>query len=124
MAGEHPIGTHAYQLDEHERRIRELEDAVTTIQIQMSAADEKTKTIFKVLDEVKVLLEKYTTEMRKAMLDLGAAFNTRMDTLEKDVKELQGRPARKWDTIVQTTIVAVVTLMIGYLWGKLQNGGK
>lgn len=124
MAEEHPVAAHTFQLNEHERRIRDLEEQVQEMQIVLSASEEKTKTIFKVLDEVKVLLEKYTTEMRKAMLDLAAAFNTRMDSLEKDVKDLQGRPARKWDTMVQTAIVAVVTLLIGYLWGKLQTGGK
>lgn len=124
MAGEHPVEAHTYQLNDHERRLRDLEDQVQEMQIVLSASEEKTKTIFKVLDEVKVLLEKYTTEMRKAMMDLATAFNTRMDTLEKDVKELQGRPARKWDTMVQGAITAIVGLLIGYLWGKIQNGGK
>lgn len=124
MAGEHPVEAHTYQLSDHERRLRDLEDQVQEMQIVLSASEEKTKTIFKVLDEVKVLLEKYTTEMRKAMMDLATAFNTRMDTLEKDVKELQGRPARKWDAMVQGAITAIVGLLIGYLWGKIQNGGK
>lgn len=124
MAGEHPVEAHTYQLNDHERRLRDLEEQVQEMQIVLSASEEKTKTIFKVLDEVKALLEKYTTEMRKAMMDLAVAFNTRMDTLEKDVKELQGRPARKWDAMVQGAITAVVGLLIGYLWGKIQNGGK
>lgn len=124
MAGEHPVEAHTYQLNDHERRLRDLEDQVQEMQIVLSASEEKTKTIFKVLDEVKVLLEKYTTEMRKAMMDLATAFNTRMDTLEKDVKELQGRPARKWDAMVQGAITAIVGLLVGYLWGKIQNGGK
>lgn len=124
MAGEHPVEAHTYQLNDHERRLRDLEEQVQEMQIVLSASEEKTKTIFKVLDEVKALLEKYTTEMRKAMMDLATAFNTRMDTLEKDVKELQGRPARKWDAMVQGAITAIVGLLIGYLWGKIQNGGK
>lgn len=118
-ASEHPVEAHTYQLGDHERRIRELEDAVQAIQIQMSASDEKTKTIFKVLDEVKALLEKYTTEMRKAMMDLAASFNTRMDTLEKDVKDLQGRPGRKWDTAAQAVIVAIIGVIVGAIGSSL-----
>lgn len=116
---EHPVEAHAFQLNEHERRIRELEEQVQEVQITLSASEEKTKTIFKVLDEVKVLLEKYTTEMRKAMMDLATAFNTRMDNLEKDVKDLQGRSGRKWDTAAQAAITAIIGVMVGLLAAKL-----
>lgn len=123
MAGEHPVEAHMYQLNDHERRIRELEEQVQDILVAQSASDEKTRTIFKVLDEVKVLLEKYTTEMRKAMLDLGIAFNTRMDTLEKDVKDLQGRSGRKWDTMVQGALTVLIGLVLGYFFALI-TGGK
>lgn len=124
MAGEHPVEAHTYQLSDHERRLRDLEDQVQEMQIVLSASEEKTKTIFKVLDEVKVLLEKYTTEMRKAMMDLATAFNTRMDTLEKDVKELQGRSGRKWDSMIQGAITVIVGIIIGYFFTMLTTGGK
>lgn len=124
MAGEHPVEAHTYQLNDHERRIRELEEQVQELRVAQSASDEKTRTIFKVLDEVKVLLEKYTTEMRKAMMDLSASFNMRMDTLEKDVKDLQGRSGRKWDSMIQGAITVIVGIIIGYFFTMLTTGGK
>ena len=119
---EHPVAKHEFQLQDHEERISKLEEQMLDLLNFKAAMGEQSKTIFTVIGEIKILLEKYTTEMRQAMKDLGSNLNTRINKIEKDLEELKGRSGRKWDSVGQTVITVLISLVVGYIFAVITKG--
>lgn len=44
--------------------------------------------------------------------------NTKVDTIEKDVKDIKEKPAKKWDSLISTLITCIATAIAGYFLAK------
>lgn len=115
MALEHPIGEHTQQLQDHERRLTTLETAMQTMLVFKSQSEEQSKTIFHILGELKSMLRQYTEDMKTALKELSTAMMVKFEKVDTEIAEIKGRPGRRWDTMVQTLIVGIVSALVGYI---------
>ena len=118
MSGCEDQKIHEFQLEDLGQRVSCLEDRMKDMEVYQSAAQEQSKTIFMVLDELKVMLTKYTTDMKEAMFVMSKNISERLDSMEKDVQELKGRNGRKWDQAMTTLFTVLVTAVVTYIFSK------
>jgi hypothetical protein len=47
------------------------------------------------------------------------SMNTNVSTLKTDVEEMKGKPAKRWDDLLDKVIWAVAAALIGYVLSKI-----
>lgn len=111
---EHP-DVHEYVLKDHNTRLEELETAMKDIQAWKSANDEKTKTLFVMLAELKEMLQQYTSDMREAIANLTAKMEARFLLIDKDLNETKAKPDRKASAYIEKAMTFALGGIIAYL---------
>jgi hypothetical protein len=109
---------HEFQLEDLGQRVSCLEERMKDMEVYQGAAKEQSKTIFMVLDELKMMLTKYTNDMKEAMFVMSKNISERLDNMEKDVQELKGRNGRKWDQAMMTLLTVLITAAVTYVFSR------
>ena len=94
-----------------ERRVSALEkssDILTQVQISLKELTMQNKYFGEKLDELKVALDKISTENQR-----------QHDDLTNRIKDIEQAPAGKWENIKTVIIVSVITAIIGFLMAGL-----
>lgn len=95
------------QLDKLEREVHNLRD-------QNSKTHSE---IFTRLNNIEITNAKQD-ERYKATMDKLDEISTKQDTLGEKIGTIEAKPAKRWDKLVETVLVAVVTAVIAYLLGR------
>lgn len=99
-------GEHDRRIAETESRLDIVEAVISELQIGAAAKDEKIKSIFAMLSDIKAMLKDYTVEMKSSMLRLA-----------EDIERLKGRPTRFYDGAISSVIAALIGAAIVYFIG-------
>ena len=94
-----------------ERRVSALEksrDILTDVQISLKELTMQSKYFGEKLDELKVALEKISTENQK-----------QHDELTQRISKIEQAPGGKWESIKTVIIVSVITAIVGFLMAGL-----
>ena len=94
-----------------ERRVSALEkssDILTQVQISLKELTMQNKYFGEKLDELKVALDKISTENQR-----------QHDDLTNRISKIEQAPAGKWENIKTVIIVSVITAIIGFLMAGL-----
>ena len=94
-----------------ERRVSALEksrDILTDVQISLKELTMQSKYFGEKLDELKVALEKISTENQK-----------QHDELTQRISKIEQAPGGKWESAKTVIIVSVITAIVGFLMAGL-----
>lgn len=94
------------RIESTESRLDIVETAIAELQIGAAAKDEKIKSIFAMLTDIKTMLKDYTVEMKSSM-----------SRLADDIEKLKGRPTRFYDGAISAAISALIGAAIVYFLG-------
>ncbi len=95
---------------EWERRLSHVEDRAKSNTYRLSEVERKQEDMTELVQSVTVIAQKQT-DMDKDVQEIKA-----------DVKQLTGRPGRRWDSVVEKALLAAVAALIGYVCLKLGLG--
>lgn len=116
----HPIGRHEAQLSDHSKRLEQLEEDMRDLLLFESRNEEQTKTIFRMLGELKEMLSMYTIEMKTMLTELGRSLGARLTAVEKDHRDHILEPGKRaidrWEDILKEVLKYGVIFVLGYLF--------
>jgi len=121
MAGDHPIDAHEFQLENLNERVATLEEQMQDLLSFQARSETEVKTIFKVLEEVKIMLKDYTSEMKKSIADLAMQLSTKIGNVEEDVRKVREQPGQvakdRWENMLREGIKYGFILFLGWIIG-------
>ncbi len=93
--------------------------------LKVQRVDDRSKSNAHRLDEVEKKLEDNEQMLASiARLDQRQKdMDTDVKEIKADVKALAGKPAKRWESVVDKAILAAVTALVGYIVIKLGLGG-
>ncbi len=93
--------------------------------LKVQRVDDRSKSNTHRLDEVEKKLEDNEQMLASiARLDQRQKdMDTDVKEIKADVKALAGKPAQRWESVVDKAILAAVTALVGYIVIKLGLGG-
>lgn len=115
MSSEHPVDVHSFILQDLQDRLQVAEAKIQSMENWQSASDEKTKTVFTVLAELKEMMRQYTTEMREAIFQLAAKMEARFIAIDKEIVDTAGKPGKKAEGYIEKGITFGVGGVIAFL---------
>jgi predicted nucleic acid-binding Zn-ribbon protein len=92
---------------EHERRLTEVEDRSKSNTKRIDELKERQDNLDELVSSVKVLAER---EER---------VESDVQEIKTDVKNLTGKPAQRWDSLVNQIITVVVAAIAGFIFAKI-----
>ena len=96
---------------EWERRMTALEDRCKANQKRLDKLERVQKTLTELVQSVATIAQKQVD------------MDSDMKELKADVKLLTGKPARRWDTVVEKTLLTVTAAVVGWVLWQLGIGG-
>ena len=93
--------------------------------VKVQRVDDRSRSNSHRLDEV----EKKLTDNEKMLASIARLdqrqkdMDTDVKEIKADVKALAGKPAKRWEAVVEKALMAVVTAIVGYVLIKLGLGG-
>ena len=93
--------------------------------VKVQRVDDRSRSNSHRLDEV----EKKLTDNEKMLASIARLdqrqkdMDTDVKEIKADVKALAGKPAKRWEAIVEKALMAAVTAIVGYVLIKLGLGG-
>lgn len=100
---------------EHERRLTTVENTVKSHSARLDSIARRQDTLDDLVISVKTLaireetIENTVKEMK----------NTTLKEMRDDLKTLTDKPAKRWDNLWNTVLVATITAIIGVIIGQL-----
>ncbi len=95
---------------EHEKRLTETESRSKSNTIRINDMEKRQDNLEDLVSTVKVLA------------DREARVEDDVSEIKNDVKEMKAQPGKRWESIVEKTILTIVGLLIGYLASKIGLG--
>ena len=92
---------------EHEKRLTEVEARSKSNTIRINKLEEQTEAINSLATSMAVMAEKQ------------AETNTIVTALDDKVTALEEKPAKRWESIVEKVIWAVVAAVVGFILAKI-----
>ena len=92
---------------EHERRLTEVESRSKSNTKRLEEVEQKQTALEVLASSVKVLAD------REERLENDVC------EIKADVKEIKGKPGKRWDSLVEKIIVAVAAALVGFALAKL-----
>lgn len=95
---------------DHEKRLTEVEDRSKSNSHRIENLEKRQDNLDELVGTVKVLAvreEKVETDVKE---------------IKTDVKTLTGKPAKRWDNIVDKIIITIISAVIGFLLAKFGIG--
>ena len=92
--------------------------------LKVQRADDRSKSNAHRLDEVEKKLAD-NDEMLASIARLDQRqkdMDTDVKEIKADVKALAGKPAKRWESVVDKALMAVVTALVGYIFIRLGFG--
>ncbi len=92
--------------------------------LKVQQVDDRSKSNMHRLDEV----EKKLADNKKMLTNIARLdqrqqdMDTDIKEIKADVKALAGKPAKRWESIVDKVLMAVVTALVGYIVVRLGLG--
>lgn len=99
---------------EHEKRLTAVEERAKSNSHRLDDLEDTTKAINRLATSMEVMTEKQTqmTEKQGQMAD-------NVEKLDVKVTALEGKPAKRWEAIVDKAIWAVLAAVIAFILGRL-----
>lgn len=97
-----------------------IEREIADIQAKQAAADEQHRTIFRRLDKQDEMIEsvhKLATSVERLTLKQDS-IQSKVDNLCSDMDEIKAKPGKRWESIVEKVILAVVAALVGAALAK------
>ena len=116
---DHPLNKHEYLFENIEKRLVLMEAVITDVEKWRAANDEKTKTIFTMISEVKDMLEAYTIRMERALHNLAAQMEARFLVMDKEIKEAANAPSKRRDAWLEKIGTFIIAAVITFLATKI-----
>lgn len=92
---------------EHERRLAAVEARASSNTHRLDKVEEQTEAINKLATSVAVMTERVSSTGDK------------VDVLVDDVQSLKGKPAKRWESLVEKALWAVAAAVITFLLSRL-----
>lgn len=95
---------------------QQMQAVILQMSKDMATIQSELKATWKWIDEQKQLVESVQT-LALSVRDLTNAQKNNTDaiaTLQRDVDELKGKPAKRWESVVGVVITAIVTAVVTY----------
>lgn len=92
---------------EHERRLTEVEDRAKSNQRRITEAEKRLDDQEKLISSVNVLALRLQTVVDD------------VKEVKKDVKEMAGKPGKRWDAIVEKVLLTIVSAILLFILAKL-----
>lgn len=86
---------------EHEKRLADVENRAKSNTKRLDKLEESTEAINKLATSVEVMATKQD------------GIVTTLERLDKKVENIEAKPAKRWENIVEKVIVAVVAALVG-----------
>lgn len=93
--------------NEHERRLTEVEDRAKSNSHRIKSLEEHQTHIDELVGSVKVLATRQET------------VESDVKEIKSDVKELTGKPGKRWDAIVEKALLTVIGAILLYILARL-----
>lgn len=97
---------------------KETEHRLTELEALAKKNKEDIETLGKRQDDLDDLVSTV-----KVLADREKRVETDVAEIKNDVKELTNKPAKRWDKIVETIIIALLTGVLGFILARLGMGG-
>ena len=97
-----------------------LERDIAEIKVKQAAAEEQHKTIFHRLDKQDEMIESVRAlaiSVERLTLKQDTIQN-KVDDLCTDVDEIKAKPGKRWDSIIEKIILAIVAALVGAALAK------
>ncbi|MEA5085114.1 MAG: hypothetical protein VB018_13350 [Lachnospiraceae bacterium] len=95
----------------------EMEKDITTLKVGHAKMDESLKSNHKRLDKIEDIVENInalTTSVHELALET-KALRGDVNNVSNRVKELETKPGKRWDGVVDKIIITVVGVVVGYI---------
>lgn len=92
---------------EHERRLTEVEDRSKSNSHRLDEVEDRQNHLEELITSVQVLATRLGT------------VESGVKEIRKDVKELTGKPGKRWDAIVDKVLLTVIGAILLYILAKL-----
>lgn len=92
---------------EHEHRLTEVEDRAKSNSHRLDEVEKRQDKLDEIVGSVKVLANQQKT------------VEADVKEIKKDVKEMAGKPGRRWDAIVEKALLTVVGAILLYILARL-----
>ena len=92
---------------ELERRLSHVEDRAKSNTHRLTEVERKQEDMTELVQSVAVIAQKQTD------------MDEDLQEIKTDVKRLTGKPGKRWDSIVEKVLLALVTGVMGYILLKL-----
>lgn len=92
---------------EHERRLTEVEARASSNTKRLNKLEESTEALNRMAISMEVMAEK-----QDRVADT-------VDRLDSKVEALEGKPAKKWESLEEKVLLTLVAAIIGYFLAKL-----
>lgn len=102
-------------------QILQIEREMNEIRAKQAAAEEQHRTIFRRLDQQDKLIESVNNLATSNQL-LAAEQKRqgkRIDGLCEDVEEIKGKPAKRWEEMIEKALLTFVGALVSFLLAKL-----
>lgn len=97
-----------------------IEREIADIQAKQAAADEQHRTIFRRLDKQDEMIEsvhKLATSVERLTLKQDS-IQSKVDNLCSDMDEIKAKPGKRWESIIEKVILAIVAALVGAALAK------
>lgn len=96
---------------QHEQRLTAVEDRAKSNSRRLDKVEERQDELGELVTSVRVLAEREEN------------VENDVKEIKSDVKTLTEKPGKKWDSLIEKAITAIVAILVGYVAGKLGLGG-
>ena len=92
-----------------------------TVEHRLSCLEARAKSNMHRLDEVEKRQEDITDLVRSvaSIAQKQRAMDADMKEIKADVKSLSGKPGRRWESVVEKALLAIVAALVGWLMVRL-----
>ena len=97
---------------------KETEHRLTELEALAKENKEHIETLEKRQDDLDDLVSTV-----KVLADREKRVETDVAEIKNDVKELTNKPVKRWDKVVETIIIALLTGVLGFILARLGLGG-
>ena len=104
-----------------EHEIIKQEREISALQADMSAVKERVKTLFTHVERQDKLIETVNNlalALQK-VVDKQGQINEKVDNLCSDVESIKGKPAKRWDGLVEKIILTAAGILVGAFFAAL-----
>lgn len=100
---------------EHERRLATVEALSKSNSARLDMVEKRQDN----LDDLVISVKTLAIREENVEKDVREMKDTTLKEMKGDIKTILEKPAKRWDNLWNTVLVAIITAMVGFLMGQL-----